>query len=229
MAGTTAAEFCAQHALDEMVDVNSKKCRVDDCDKIPSFGVAGTKIVRYCAQQALDGMVNVKRKQCRIEGCRKQPSFGVASTKTAKYCAQHAPVGMVHVKSRKYRTKGCGKHPSFGVADANPAKHCTQHARLQCGVEGCREREVGPHHSGEESIDNVIQSDGKKTVVHPPTLSDGRRSSRKRVRHPEFLSTASKRDVARMSTGAVTMPNIDGEKSTVNRDSSVKTEVQVFL
>ena len=191
--------------------------------------MAGTKIVRYCAQHARDGMVNVKRKQCRIQGCWKQPSFGVASTKTAKYCAQHAPVGMVHVKSRKYRTKGCGKHPSFGVADTNPAKHCTQDARLQCGVEGCREREVGLHHSGEETIDNVFQTDGKKTGVHPPALSDGRRSSRKRVRHPEFLSTASKRDVARMSTGAVTMPNIDGEKSTVNRDSSVKTEVQVFL
>ena len=139
---------------------------------------------------------------------------------------------MVHVKSRKYRSKGCGKQPSFGVADTNPAKHCTQHVRLQCGVKGYREREVGPHHSGEETIDNVIQSECKKTVVHPPptrasALSGGRRSSRKRVRHPECLSTASKRDAAIMSTGAVTMPNVGGQKSPVKRDSSVKIEVQL--
>ena len=145
-----------------MVNVRSRRCRTESCCKNPSFRVAGTKTAEFCAQHALEGMVNVKSKKCRIEGCGKQPSFRVAGTKIAKYCAQHALVGMVHFKSRKYRTKGCGKQPSFGMADTNPAKHCTQHVRLQYGVKGYREREVGPHHSGEETIDNVVQSDGKK-------------------------------------------------------------------
>ena len=61
------------------------------------------------------------------------------------------------------------KQPSFGVAETNPAKHCTQHVRLQCGVKRYREREVGLHHSGEETIDNVIQSDGvrKQSFILP--------------------------------------------------------------
>ena len=41
VAGTTTAEYCAQHAPDGMVNVFSKKCRTESCGKIPSFGVAG--------------------------------------------------------------------------------------------------------------------------------------------------------------------------------------------
>ena len=215
-----------------MVNVKSKKSRIESCGKYPSFGVASTKTVESCARRAVDEMVDVISKRCRTEACIKFPSYRVAGTKTAQCCAQHAPVGMVHVKSRKYRSKGYGKQPSFGVADVNPAKYCTQHVRLWCGVKGYKEREVGPHYSGDETIGKVIQSDGEKTVVHPPptrasALSGGRRVFRKRVRHPDVLPTASKRAVARMSAGTVTMPNIDGETFPVKRDSSVKIQVQL--
>ena len=71
-------EYCAQHALDGMINLKNKKCRTEDCGKLPSFGVAGTKSKEYCAHHALDGMVNVKNRQCRTEGCGKLPSFGVA-------------------------------------------------------------------------------------------------------------------------------------------------------
>ncbi|CAN0145047.1 unnamed protein product, partial [Ascophyllum nodosum] len=220
VAGSKTAEYCAQHAPDGMVNVkNRKKCKTQVCGKIPSFGVARTKTAEYCVQHAPDWMVNVFRMKCRTEGCGKMPSFGMTGTKTAEYCALHAPDGMVDVKSRKCRTEGCGKKPSFGVAGTKTAEYCALHVKIERGVDGYGEREVGPHHSGKEAIGNVISSGAKHTTVHLPLtktchLSDVRRDSRKRVRHPEITSTTSKRAIARESTaGAVTMPDIDGQKS----------------
>ena len=70
--------------------------------------------------------------------------------------------------ARRCRTEHRGKQSSFGVANARTVEYCSQHARLQCGVEGFREREVGPHHSGKETIGNVIPSGVTHTTVHPP-------------------------------------------------------------
>ena len=257
--GTKTAEYCAQHAPEGMVGVKSKMCKKESCGKFPTFGVAGTKTAEYCKEHAPEGMVGVKSKMCKKKSCGKFPTYGVAGTKTKEYCAQHALDGMVSIKSRKcrtdvygkrswfaqhapdiyirkYRTGRCGKKPSFGVADSKAAEYCAQHARIQRGVEGCREREFGPHHSGKETIGNVIPSGAKgTTTVYPPPnkkihLSGGSRDSRKRVRHPEITSTTSKRADAQQSTaGAVTMPDIYRQKSPVRRSSCVKMEVQLSL
>ena len=221
VSGAKTAEYCAQHAPDGMIDVKNRKCGTEGCGKTPSFGVAGTKTAEYCAQHAPGGMVDVYNRKCRTEGCGKIPSFGVAGTKTTKYCARHAPDWMVNVKSRKCKTEGCGKKPSFGVAATQTAEYCALHARIQCAVEGYREREVGPHHSGKETTGNVVPSGTKHITVHlPPTKTsypwDFSRDSPKRVRHPEIISTTSKRAVTReLTAGAVTMPDIDGQKSHV--------------
>ena len=47
--------------MDGMVDVRSRKCRIEGCDKQSSLGVAGTKTMEYCAQHAPGGMVNVTK------------------------------------------------------------------------------------------------------------------------------------------------------------------------
>ena len=160
-------EYGAQYALDGMVNVCSKKCRTEGCRKGPSYGVAGTKMVEYCAQHTLDGMAKVCRKKCRTEGCGKLPSYGVTGTKTVEYCAQHAPDGMVNVCSQKCRTEGCGKKPSFCVTNTRTAEYCAQHARLKCGVEGCMEGEVDPHHSGKDIIGNILPNGAKHESVQP--------------------------------------------------------------
>ena len=74
-------EYCAQHALEGMVNVHSRSCRTEGCGKVPSFGVAGTRTVEYCAQHAREGMVDFKSKKCRTPSCGKVPYFGVAGTK----------------------------------------------------------------------------------------------------------------------------------------------------
>ena len=113
------------------------------------------------------------------------------------------------------------------------AGYRAQHTGLHCGVDGLRQREIDPHHSGKETIANLIPSVAKHTFVRPPPSkasqpSNASRDSRKRVRHVEITSTGSKRVVALEPTaGVVTMPDIDRQKSPVKRDSTVKVEVQL--
>ncbi|CAM9169159.1 unnamed protein product [Ascophyllum nodosum] len=217
-----------------MTGVKNRKYRTEGCGKWPSLGVAGTKTAEYCSQQASKGALDVKNRKYITEGCGKTPSFEVAGRKTSEYGSPFAPEGVVDA-CRQCRTGRCGKKASFGVENTRMAQHGAQHARLKYCVGGYREKEVGQHHSGKETVGNVSPSDGKHTTVHPPPTqasppSDGSRGSRKRVRHPETTSTASKRATARESTGgAVAMPDIDGRQTPVKRYSTMKTEVQLSL
>ena len=228
VSGTKTAEFCAKHAPNGMVNVCSRKCRTEGFSKVAVSGVAGTKTSAYCTRHALDGMVNAKRRKCTTEDCRNQPSLGVADTKTAEVCAKHAPCGMVNVKNRKCGTEGIGIISAFGVAGTKPAEHCVQHSRPRCGVEGCRERGIGPNHSGKEAISDASSSDSKHKTVHSPPAqtnppSGCSQGSRKRV------IVLKRAVVLESAAGAVTMPEIEGQKHPVKRCCSVKTEVQVSL
>ncbi|CAN0383960.1 unnamed protein product [Ascophyllum nodosum] len=210
-------------------------CHTDGCGKYALFAVAGTKTVEYCTQHAPDGMVNVRSRMCSTEGCGKRAYFGVAGTKRPEYCIQHAPDGMVNVRKIKCITEGCGKEPSFGVVGSETTEYCAQHNWPRCGVEGCRRRGVGPNHSGKGTIGDASTSGSKHETVHsPPTqaspLSDVSFISCKQVQHPHNVPTTLKRAVILESAaGAVTMPEIEGQKSPVKRDPSVKTEVHVSL
>ena len=171
---------------------------------------------------------------CITTGCLKQPSFGVAGTKTAEHCRQHAPYGMVNVY-RKHRTEDSRTISAFKVAVTKTDEQCAQRKRPRCGVKGCRRREIGPNHSGKETIGNASPSGSKHEAVHSPlaqanSFSSSSRGSRKRVQRPHDVPTALKRAVILESVvGAVTMPEVEGQKSPVKQDSSVKIEVQFSL
>ena len=142
---------------------------------------------------------------------------------------------MINVCHRKCSSEGYGKQSSFGVAGTRMAEKCAQHTRPSCGVEGCRGQDIVPHYSGKEIISDVSPDGVKRTAVgifptqtSPP--SDGSWDSRERERHFDLMSTASTGAVAgKLAAGAVKTPEIDGQKSSIRRNSSVKTEVQVSL
>ncbi|CAM9563263.1 unnamed protein product [Ascophyllum nodosum] len=141
---------------------------------------------------------------------------------------------MADVRSRKCRTEGCGKKPSFGGAKLKTAEYCAQHARLERRVEGYRERGVDHHHSGKETIGNILPNSTKHQAVHSPATSsppsEGSQGSPKRVRNPEVTSKALMRPISREPAGgARTTPDIDGQNSPVKRDASVKAEVLLSL
>ena len=235
VADAKTAEYCSQQAPHGMVNVRSSACRTERCGKRPLFGVTGTETVEYCTQHAPEGTVDVKNKKGITEGCGIQPSFGVTGIKAVEYRTPFAPNRMVDACSRNSTTGGCGKKLSFGVANTRTVEYHAQNTRLGCGVEGYREREVSPHRCGKETIGGVIPSGGKHTDAHPllsqASPPSGRsRGSRKRARHSKISCTASERAITGESTGEiVTMPDIDGQKSPVNRDSAMKTEVQLYL
>ena len=234
MAGTKTAEYCTQHAPDGMVNVKDRKCIVEGCSKQPSFGVVGTRNAEFCAQHARDGMVNVKDRMCTTEGCGKRPSFGVEGTKTAEYCPRHAPYGMVNVRSKR-RTEDSGMISSFGVVGTKPAEYCAQHNRPRCGVERCRGRGIDPNHSGKETIDDASLSGSKHEALNSPPaqvnpLLGGSRGFRKRVRYLHNKPTALKQAVAlEPAAREVALQEIEGQKSLVKQDFSVKTEVHVSM
>ncbi|CAN0440846.1 unnamed protein product [Ascophyllum nodosum] len=122
----------------------------------------------------------------------------------------------------------------FKVAVTKTTDYCAQHIRPKCGVGGCR-REIAPNHSGKKSIGDASLSSSKHETVHSPPaqaspLSGDSRVSRKRVRHLHNVPTALEQAVVLESAvGAVTMPEIEEQKASAKRDSSVKTEVHVFL
>ena len=227
-------ECCAQYAPDKEIDVYGRKCRTEGCGKQPSLGVPGTNTVEYCTEHAPDPMVGVFSRKCRTKGCVKGQSFGVAGTKTGEYCTQNAANGMVDACSRKCRAGDCDKKPPFRVTNTRTMEYCAQHARLNCVVEAYGKVEVGPHHSGKETIGNIIPNDANHQTVHPPATtsppSDSSQGSHKRVRYPETTSAASMRPISReLAGGARTMPDIVGQTSPVKRESSLKTEVQLSL
>ena len=171
--------------------------------------------MEYCAQYAPDRMVDVKPRKRKAEGWGKRPSFGVAGTTTVEYCAQYAPDGIVDVKPRNPRSQSQVRQ-----------QWSTPHSTLRTGWSTwyAKRKSLVTYPSGA----TVTTFQPPPTHASPP--SDASRGSRKRVRRPENTCTYSKRVVARQSTGgAVTMPDIDGQKSPVRRDYSVKTEVQLFF
>ena len=97
------------------------------------------------------------------------------------------------------------------------ADYCAQHTRLNYGVEGYREREVDHHHSGKETIGNILPNGTKHQTVHSSATtnspSGGSQGSRKRVRHPEITSTALMRPISRESPGG------EGTRAKISRQT----------
>ena len=49
--------YCSKHKKDGMVDVYSRKCEEEGCQKQPSYNDPGNKHKRFCNAHKLDGMV----------------------------------------------------------------------------------------------------------------------------------------------------------------------------
>ena len=122
---------CAAHREAGHVDLMSRKCAHDGCDKQPSFGTKATGAV-FCAGHKRAGDTDVKSKRCAFEGCKKHPSFGTKAT-GALFCGRHKRAGDTNVKSKKCSAEGCEKQPSYGPApetEGGPRKklRCATHA-----------------------------------------------------------------------------------------------------
>lgn len=69
------------------MNVTSKVCELEGCEKIPTFNFEGESKARFCKLHKLYGMINVSIRLCEEEGCDKTPSFsGLGGDSKARFC-----------------------------------------------------------------------------------------------------------------------------------------------
>ena len=65
----------APRSLEGMVDVKSRRCAAEGCNKYPAFNLPGENTARYCGDHRQPGMIDVHNKRCAEAGCQKRPTF----------------------------------------------------------------------------------------------------------------------------------------------------------
>ena len=63
---------CSQEG---MIDVKSRRCAAEGCNKYPAFNLPGENTARFCGDHRQPGMIDVHNKRCAFEGCQKRPTF----------------------------------------------------------------------------------------------------------------------------------------------------------
>ena len=124
--------YCSKHKKSDHVDVNHKKCKVDNCTRRPGFGNPGGKAL-YCSFHGTElGCINVTNKTCASAGCTKQTSYGKENG-TPKYCATHGrEKGLKNIIDKRCSQNECQKIPSYGPIDGK-AEFCYDHGNKKKG------------------------------------------------------------------------------------------------
>jgi hypothetical protein len=125
--GESKALYCAEHKLDGMVNVKSKRCIHDGCKVRPYYNKVGESKALYCAEHKLEGMVDVKNKTCIHEGCKVRPLYNTDGEFKALYCAEHKLAGMVDVKNKTCIHDGCKVQPHYNKDGEFKALYCAEH------------------------------------------------------------------------------------------------------
>ena len=120
-------KYCGIHKLENMVNVVSKRCFQDNCDKQPIYNYQYEKVAKYCSEHKLENMENVKSKRCIHPNCKKYPVYNVEGEKVAKYCSEHKLENMVDVKSKRCIHPNCKTQPVYNVEGEKVAKYCSEH------------------------------------------------------------------------------------------------------
>lgn len=119
------ATHCKDHAINNMLDVISKRCEHINCTKRPSYGFKNKKAT-HCKSHADDNMVDVISKQCEYPNCTTIPSYGLKNKK-ATHCKSHANDDMSDVSHKCCKYLDCYTRPSYGLEYKKPT-HCKFHA-----------------------------------------------------------------------------------------------------
>lgn len=84
--GEKHGKYCATHKLDNMIDVRTKLCIIDNCNTGALYGKPGTKI-SYCATHKEKGMIRKSNRKCIEKQCSELAVWGI--NWTPRYCEAH--------------------------------------------------------------------------------------------------------------------------------------------
>ncbi|CAM9526826.1 unnamed protein product, partial [Discosporangium mesarthrocarpum] len=143
------ARLCGEHKEPGMVQVRTRKCKHESCDKIPSFGYEGNSR-DYCKLHSKEGMVyNAgSRERCRAEGCTMPGSFrgpGVGQM----YCKDHKEEGMRGVQMKQCEEPRCTLPATFGMPSDKNAVFCSYHKRPE--MQSCKKWQADGYTATEET------------------------------------------------------------------------------
>lgn len=117
---------CQDHKSTNMIDVYTKKCIVNGCNKHKCYGTEWRK-PKYCATHGKDksGYENVISKRCKE--CKIIASYG-SDWQKPTYCMSHGiPLGLHNVVSKKCESVGCSTRATYG-SNKSPT-HCSTHGK----------------------------------------------------------------------------------------------------
>jgi hypothetical protein len=121
--------FCNKHKKDNMVDVVSKKCIENECNKQPVFNYINETTPIYCKTHKKENMIDIKNKKCIENECNKQPVFNYKDETTPIYCNIHKKDDMINIKSKKCIELNCNIRPSFNYENEIEPLYCTTHKK----------------------------------------------------------------------------------------------------
>jgi len=96
-----------------MVNVRDRRCKEQDCNKLPIYGIDIGKYL-YCNLHKKEGMFVVKAKYCEFKDCKIQASFG-------KHCKIQASFGK-HCKIQASFGKNCKIHNTEQLSNTTSKK-----------------------------------------------------------------------------------------------------------
>ena len=134
---------CSKHGKSHgFVDVASKRCEDDECDKFAVYGVKGGKPT-HCRKHKSGEMIDVVHKRCEDDECDKRPVYGVKGGKPT-HCRKHKSDEMIDVVSKRCKHDECDEFAYYGVEWKRPT-HCRKHKLVEminvvnkrCEYDGC--------------------------------------------------------------------------------------------
>jgi len=133
-AGQNKRRFCAEHKLPNMINVASKRCDYDNCNKIPTYMSESKSttlhpINRFCKDHKIDGMID-KHKTCEFDNCKKRPHYNIKGLSTPKFCSIHKSINMINVVSITCENQNCDKRPHFNFVGEKTPRFCNLHKEI---------------------------------------------------------------------------------------------------
>ena len=119
-------KYCNIHKTSEMINLVSKKCNHESCNKTPSYGSPGDKPT-VCGQHKTSVMVELTKIKCKQ--CNTRASFGLKGGKV-EYCVEHKTPEMIDLANKKCMFESCNKQPTFGIKGYTPL-FCIEHKTLE--------------------------------------------------------------------------------------------------
>ena len=160
-----------------MIDVKSKRCVYEGCNKHPTFNLPTETKPLFCFEHKKENMVDIKHKRCVYEGCNKQPTFNLPTETKPLFCFEHKKENMINVKDKKCVYEGCNKRPNFNLPTETKPLFCFEHKKenminvkdKKCVYEGCNKRpnfnlptETKPLFCFEHKKENMVNVKSKR-------------------------------------------------------------------